>query len=404
MSNTPNKFTTEQEAAEFVHKMAVLIESKQGSDIFLNGEASPAIKVDGLMTYLKDIKLSSEDMELAIKAVTSEKQFAAFLKDQELNFMLGYEDLAHFRCNAYKQRGEYGLVMRLIPLEIPDFNTLGIPEYLKDMALLPRGLVIFSGATGHGKSTSLAALIDYRNEKKRDHIITIEDPIEFMHRNKNSLVIQREVGVDTDSYARAMKSALRQAPNAILVGEIRDAEVMQQALNFSTTGHLVFATVHATSTRQTLERIVNFFPKEQREMFLEDLASDLRCVVCQRLMKRSAGGRIPAIEIMTNTPYIQELILQSRLHEISEAMDRATMNEGIITFDKAVFDIYEDGLISYEEALATVDSPNNFRIRLRTESELELPQELQADESSWDLETTAQEDVKRKTFGSFSKS
>ncbi len=282
---------------------------------------------------------------------------------------------------------------------------LKLPQILKDFAMRKRGMVLFSGATGVGKSTSLASMIDYRNQNRADHIITVEDPIEFIHTNKKSMITQREVGIDTVSYPAAMKSALRQAPDVILVGEIRDAEVMHQALAFSETGHLVFATVHATTAKLTLERIVNFFPYEQRDQLMLDLSSNLQAIVTQRLMAHASGaGRIAALEVMSNTPHIELLIRESRFGEIGEAMSRSTLNEGVVTIDNYIFDLYESGEVTYEEAMQYVDSPNNFRIRLRSESERELPEELKSQENKWGLEKAAADEQKEKTWGNFTRS
>ncbi len=394
---------TPDQARTLVKKLAKLVKKQKGSDIIINANAHPALKIDGKVNYIKDVTLSSEDAVTVVSSIMKEKQWEKFNEVNELNFMLEYPDVAIFRTNAFKQRGEVGLVMRLIPKEIPTIEELKLPGILKDFALKKRGLILFSGATGVGKSTSLASMIDYRNQQRSDHIITVEDPIEFVHTNKKSVIIQREVGIDTDSYAIAMKSALRQAPDAILVGEIRDREVMHQAIAFAETGHLVFATVHATTTKLTLERIVNFFPHEAREQLMLDLSSNLQAIVTQRLMLHASGkGRIAALEVLSNTPHMQLLIRESRFAEIHEAMARSTLKEGIITIDNYIFDLYEAGEVTYEEALEYVDSQNNFRMRLRSESQRELPAELQSDLHHWDLEKAAAEESKQNTWGSFS--
>ncbi len=397
---------TPNEASQLVSKLAVLVNKEQGSDIIINAHAHPAIKIDGKVRYINDVVLEPEDTVTIAQALLSTHQWEKFERENELNFMLEYPGMAHFRTNVFKQRGEVGMVLRLIPLEIPTIEELKLPTILKDFALRKRGLVLFSGATGVGKSTSLASMLDYRNRQFADHIITVEDPIEFVHTNRKSIITQREVGIDTESYRIAMKSALRQAPDAILVGEIRDAEVMQQALAFAETGHMVFATVHATTTKLTLERIANMFPHDRRDQLMLDLSSNLRAIVTQRLMMRAEGkGRVAALEVMTNTPHIQLLIRESRFEDLGEAMARATLKEGVITIDNYIFDLYENGDVTYEESLLYVDSPNNFRIRLRADSKRELPVELQAsEEQEWGLERTAYEENREKTWGSFSKS
>lgn len=394
---------TPQEANALISKLAVLVNKQKGSDIIINANTHPALKIDGKVNYIKDILFSPEDTVTIARSLMSDYQWERFDRDNELNFMLEYPGVALFRTNAFKQRGEIGLVMRLIPTSVPTIEELRLPEILKDFAMRKRGLVLFSGATGAGKSTSLASMIDYRNQNRADHIITVEDPIEFVHKDKNSVITQREVGIDTESYSSAMKSALRQAPDAILVGEIRDADVMRQAISFAETGHLVFATVHATSTKLTLERIVNFFPHDARDQLMLDLSSNLQAIVTQRLMVRASGkGRVAALEILSNTPHIQFLIRESRFSEITQAMTRMTIKEGTITNDNYIFDLYESEVINYDEALLYVDSPNNFRVRLRSESNRKLPAELCSDDNDWDLTTSAAAENKQKTWGSFS--
>lgn len=395
---------TPQEANQLISKLAVLLNKEKGSDIIINANAHPAVKIDGKVRYLKDIMLTSEDAAAVVRSLMSDHQWRTFEETNEMNFMLEYPGVAHFRTNAFKQRGDVGLVMRLIPIKIPSIEELRLPDILKDFAMRKRGMVLFSGATGVGKSTSLAAMIDYRNQQRADHIITVEDPIEFIHTNKKSMITQREVGIDTVSYASAMKSALRQAPDVILVGEIRDSEVMHQALAFAETGHLVFATVHATTAKLTLERIVNFFPHEQREQLMLDLSSNLQGIVTQRLMMHASGtGRVAALEIMSNTPHIELLIRESRFGEITDAMSRSTLKEGVITIDNYIFDLYERGEVTFEEALQYVDSPNNFRVRLRSDSARDLPDELESKTQDWGLEKAAADEQKEKTWGSFSR-
>ncbi|MPV86744.1 PilT/PilU family type 4a pilus ATPase [Ostreibacterium oceani] len=397
---------TPQEASQLITKLTKLLHKQKGSDIIINANAHPALKIDGAVRYIKEITLKSNDTETIAKSLMTARQFEQFMKHSELNFLLEYPGLAHLRTNVFKQRGEIGLVMRLISIKIPSIEDLKIPLLLKEYALLNRGLVLFTGATGVGKSTSLAAMIDYRNETRADHIITVEDPIEFVYQNKKSIITQREVGVDTESYAEAMKSALRQAPDAVLVGEIRDRDVMEQALAFAETGHMVFATVHATSAKITLERIVNQFPSERRDQVLLDLSENLKVIVTQRLLNKAhEKGRIPALEIMSITPHIKFLIREGRFNEIDESMARATLREGVIAFDSYLLDLYEQDVITYQEALRYAESPHNFRMRLRTESNRELPPEFQTEaHDDWDVEESVKENSHKQTWGSFNKS
>lgn len=372
-----------------IYQLAKLLHEQKGSDIIINANALVAIKVDGKIKYLEDTMMDEEQTESLAQAVLTEKQWEHFTETPELNFMLTFPDVACFRTNVFRQRGHVGMAMRLIPLNIPSINNLNLPKILKDFALRKRGLILFSGATGVGKSTSLAAMLEHRNQLYAEHIITVEDPIEFVYTNKRSLITQREVGNDTESYASAMKSALRQSPDTILVGEIRDREVMEQALAFAETGHMVFATVHATNASLTLDRIVNMFPHERREQLLQDLSSSLKGIITQRLISRADGnGRIPALEIMTNTPHIQLLIRESRLNELGKAMSRSTLKEGVITIDNYIFELYEKGQVNYDTALQYVDSPHNFTVRLREESARGLPEELATKEQSWAVEIT----------------
>ncbi|MBS9781574.1 MAG: PilT/PilU family type 4a pilus ATPase [Gammaproteobacteria bacterium] len=386
-------------------KLAVILEKQKGSDIIINARSRPAIKIDGEVLYVGNQELTSEQTEAMAKRLLTDKQWKQFEACNEMNLMTEAPGIAHFRTNIFRQRGEVGLVLRLIPLNIPTLEELQLPELLKTLAVKKRGLVLFSGATGVGKSTSLAAMLDYRNSNRSDHIITVEDPIEFIHRNKESIITQREVGIDTDSYSAAMKSALRQAPDVILVGEIRDREVMEQALAFAETGHMVFATVHATTTRLTLERIVNMFPHERRDQLMLDLSHNLEAIITQRLMLHSSGkGRVAALEIMSNTPHIELLIRESRFAELLDAMSRSTIKEGVITIDNYIFDLYEQGKVTYEEALLYVDSPNNFRIRLRADSKQELPEELRSTSNEdWQLDKAASDETKNSLYGNFSR-
>ncbi|PID63033.1 MAG: type IV pili twitching motility protein PilT [Gammaproteobacteria bacterium] len=387
-----------QKAEAILDKLAFLMEEKGGSDLIITGECSPGIKLNGKIQYIDGLTLSSEAVDQMARAKLSDKLYAQFQEELELNFMIDYPGKAQFRTNVFKQKDTVGMVLRRIPVKIPTIEELNLPSYLKDLASLKRGLILFTGGTGVGKSTSLASMIDYRNRNFSDHIITVEDPIEFVHKSRGSIVCQREIGIDTHSYARAMKSALRQAPDVLLVGEIRDMEVMEQAMTFSETGHLVFATLHATSAKLTLERIINFFPFERREKLLHDLSESLNAVVCQRLMHAADGkGRVAALEIMTVTPLIKMLIADGKLSSIDEAMDRASMRDGVITFDRYILERVREGKVTADEAMLYVDSPNNFSTLLREEGLDHLlagnERTESAGTSSWSLEKSAEEEA-----------
>jgi len=298
----------------------------------------------------------------------NDKQAAEFEEHQEVNFAISLPGVARFRVNAFTQRGSHGMVLRTINSEIPTFEQLHLPPVLKDISMTRRGLVIFVGGTGSGKSTSLAAMVGYRNENSYGHIVTIEDPIEYIHDHKNCLVTQREVGVDTESYEIALKNTLRQAPDVILLGEIRDRETMDYAIAFAETGHLCLSTLHANSTNQALDRIINFFPEERRPQLLMDLSLNLKAVVSQRLIPRAdQKGRVPAVEVLINTPLMSDLIFKGEVHEMKELMAKSG-EQGMKTFDQALFDLYEEGLITYEDALRNADSVNDLRLRIKLES------------------------------------
>lgn len=393
----------EQEASQLITRLAKLVYSEKGSDIILNTNSRPAIKVDGRIRYVDGQVLKPNDTDQIAKTLMSEAQYKKFSENYEMNFMLEYPGIAHFRTNAFKQRGETGLVMRMIPLEIPTMEELRLPEVIKSLAMLKRGLVLFSGTTGVGKSASLASIIDYRNERVSDHIITIEEPIEFVYSNKKSVITQREVGIDTLDYSIALKSALRQAPDVVLVGEILDLNVMEQALAFANTGHLVLGTIHGTSAGMTVERIINMFPYEAREQLVLDLSNNIKGIVVQRLLRKANGkGRIVAMEILRDTPHIKQLIRESRVEEIANAMERSTLQEGVITMDNYIFELYEEGEVDYEECLLYVDSPTNFRLKLRSSSKRPLPKALRFDDSQWNIEKSASDIERENTWGSFS--
>ena len=299
----------------------------------------------------------------------NDKQAAEFERTKECNFAIAPQGIGRFRCNAFIQQGNVGMVMRTIPQTVPTIDAMNLPQILKDIAVTKRGLVIFVGATGSGKSTSLAAMVDFRNENSFGHIITIEDPVEFVHLHKNCIITQREVGIDTDGWEQALKNTLRQAPDVILMGEIRDRETMEHAVAFAETGHLCLATLHANSANQALDRIINFFPEERRQQLLMDLSLNLKSLISQRLMPRQEGrGRVAAVEIMLNTPLISDLIFKGEVAEIKEIMKRSR-ELGMQTFDQSLFDLYEGQLVTFEDALRNADSVNDLRLQIKLHSQ-----------------------------------
>ena len=353
------------QAEKFVFDLLRLMLSKKASDMFITAGFPPAMKIDGKMTPISSQVLSAQQAREIARSVMNDKQTAEFDASNECNFAIGLPGVARFRVNAFVQRGSVGMVFRTITTKIPKFEDLGLPEVLKDIAMTKRGLVIFVGGTGSGKSTSLAAMVGYRNENSYGHIITIEDPVEFVHEHKNCIITQREVGVDTDGWAIALKNTLRQAPDVILIGEIRDRETMDYAVAFAETGHLCLATLHANSTNQALDRIINFFPEERRHQLLMDLSLNTRAFISQRLIPKSDGiGRAAAIEIMINSPLISDLIFKGDVHEIKEIIGRSR-EIGMQTFDQALFDLHESGAISYEDALKNADSVNDIRLKIK---------------------------------------
>ena len=353
------------QAEKFVFDLLRLMIGKKASDMFITAGFPPAMKIDGKMTPISAQVLSPQQSREIARSIMNDKQASEFDATSECNFAIGLPGVARFRVSAFIQRGSVGMVFRTIATKIPKFEDLGLPEVLKDIAMTKRGLVIFVGGTGSGKSTSLAAMIGYRNENSYGHIITIEDPVEFVHDHKNCVITQREVGVDTDSWHIALKNTLRQAPDVILIGEIRDRETMDYAIAFAETGHLCMATLHANSTNQALDRIINFFPEERRHQLLMDLSLNTRAFVSQRLIPKSDGlGRAAAIEIMINSPLISDLIFKGDVHEIKEIIGRSR-ELGMQTFDQALFDLHESGAISYEDALKNADSVNDLRLKVK---------------------------------------
>jgi twitching motility protein PilU len=344
-----------------------LLAKKEGSDLYLSTGAPPCGKFQGVLKPLAQEVFKPGDIEKIANEIMDEEQRVIFAHELEMNLAISIHGVGRFRINIFKQRNEISIVARNIKTEIPQFDSLGLPEILKEVVMSKRGLVLFVGGTGSGKSTSLASLIDHRNASSGGHIITIEDPVEFVHKHKKSVINQREVGVDTRSYKAALKNTLRQAPDVILIGEIRDRETMEHALEFAETGHLAISTLHANNANQALERIINMFPEERRPQLLMGLAQNLRAFISQRLLPTTDGKRCAAIEVLLGTKTIQELILKSRFTEIKEIMEKSE-NIGMQTFDAAIFKLYTAGRISFDEAMANADSPNNVRLRIKLAS------------------------------------
>ncbi|MDD5478912.1 PilT/PilU family type 4a pilus ATPase [Rhodoferax sp.] len=366
------------QATSFITDLLKLMISRGGSDLFITADFPPAIKVDGKVTKVSPQPLNSTHTIALARSIMSDKQVAEFERTKECNFAIAPPGLGRFRVNAFMQQSKVGMVLRTIPSTLPTIDSLKLPPVLKDVVNSKRGLCILVGATGSGKSTSLAALVDWRNETTFGHIITVEDPIEFVHAHKNCVVTQREVGIDTDSWGAALKNTLRQAPDVILMGEIRDRETMEHAVTFAETGHLCLATLHANSSNQALDRIINFFPEERRAQLLMDLSLNLRALVSQRLLPKQDGkGRVAMVEIMLNSPLISDLIFKGEVAEIKEVMKKSR-NIGMQTFDQALFDAYEANLITYEDALRNADSVNDLRLQIKLNSQRSKRQDLAA--------------------------
>jgi twitching motility protein PilU len=356
------------QASKFMFDLLRLMVSKGGSDLFITTGFPPAMKIDGRMTPVSSQALSASHTADLARAIMNDKQAAGFELSKEANFAISPGDLGRFRVSAFMQMGAVGMVLRVITTTIPKFEDLDLPEVLKDVIMTKRGLVIMVGATGSGKSTTLATMVGYRNENSYGHIITIEDPVEFVHPHKNCVITQREVGVDTDSFEAALKNSLRQAPDVIQIGEIRDRETMEHAIAFAETGHLCLATLHANSSNQALDRIINFFPEERRQQLLMDLSLNMKGLISQRLIpKKEAKGRVVAMEIMLNSPLISDLIFKGEVHEIKEIMKKSR-ELGMQTFDQALFDLYEADKITYEDALRNADSVNDLRLNIKLNS------------------------------------
>jgi twitching motility protein PilU len=354
-----------EQAVKFMYDLLRALIGKRGSDLFITAGFPPAMKIDSKMTPVSQTALTAQHTAMLVRSIMNDKQSAEFESTKECNFAIAPAGIGRFRVNCFIQQGQVGMVLRVITTSIPNFDDLKLPAVLKDVSLTKRGLVLFVGGTGSGKSTSLAAMIGYRNENSYGHIITIEDPVEYVHPHKNCMITQREVGVDTDSWHSALKNTLRQAPDVILIGEIRDMEVMEHAVAFAETGHLCLGTLHANNSNQAMDRIINFFPEARRHQLLMDLSLNLKAVISQRLIPLKEGkGRAAAIEVLLNSPLISDLIFKGEIHGIKEIMKKSR-ELGMQTFDQALFDLYEQGRIGYEDALRFADSTNEVRLNIK---------------------------------------
>ena len=362
-----------EEAQAYLHKLLKVMHHTGGSDLFISADFPPSIKSQGAMKPLSQQKLTGSVTRALALSIMNEKQKREFEAELECNFAISLPEVCRFRVNVFVQQQNVAMVIRTIASEIPTFEKLDLPEVLKDVIMTKRGLVLVVGGTGSGKSTTLAAMIDYRNANSAGHIITVEDPVEYVHKNKNCLVTHREVGVDTLSWHNALKNTLRQAPDVILIGEIRDTETMEHAIAFAETGHLCLGTLHANNSNQTMDRIINFFPEERRNQLLMDLSCNLRAIVSQRLVRTEDGqGRKAAIEILLNTPTIAEMIFKGNFQSIKEIMHKSR-ELGMCTFDQALYELYNKGYIGYEEAIRNADSANGLRLQIKLRGERKEP-------------------------------
>ena len=382
-----------EQAIKLMQDLLRRVVEKKGSDLFVTAGFAPAIKIDGEIRAQSERVLTPEQSATLVRSIMNDRQTREFDATKECNFAIAPAGIGRFRVSAFVQQGLVGCVIRMINSKIPTIEELDLPQILKDVVMSKRGLVILVGGTGSGKSTSLAAMLDYRNANTRGHIITIEDPVEYVHPHKGCVVTHREVGVDTDTWHAALKNTLRQAPDVILIGEIRDRDTMEYGIQFAETGHLVLATLHANSSNQALDRIINFFPEEKREQLLMDLSLNTRAMISQRLIPRESGkGRIAAVEIMLNTPLIADLIFKGEVAQIKEVMAKSN-RLGMKTFDQSLFDLYEGGLISYEDALRNADSKNEVRLRIKLESKRELKLSDEAAQSLRIMEEANSEEI-----------
>src|ERR1700761_2646196 len=367
---------TEEQAKAYITKLLTAMSKAGGSDLFVSKDFPPAMKISGAMQPLTNQKLTGEIARDLANSLMNQRQRDEFARDLECNFAISLPGVARFRVNVFVQQQNVGMVIRTIANEIPDFAKLGLPDTLKEIVMTKRGLVLVVGATGSGKSTSLAAMIDHRNKNSAGHIVTVEDPVEFVHTSQQSLITHREVGIDTRSWHNALKNTLRQAPDVILIGEIRDTETMEHAIAFAETGHLCLGTLHSNSANQTIDRIINFFSEERRKQLLMDLSSNLRAIISQRLVRTEDGkGRRAAIEILINTPIVADKLLKGEFHEIKAIMQKSR-ELGMATFDAALFDLYDTGAISYDEAIKNADSANELRLNIKLNSTRQPTSEL----------------------------
>src|SRR5665213_1719067 len=384
---------TEPKAKAHITKLLAAMSKAGGSDLFVSKDFPPSMKLQGTMRPLTNQKLTAEVTHQLANSLMNERQRGEFAKDLECNFAISLPGVARFRVNVFMQQQQVGMVIRTIANQIPDFATLGLPESLREIVMTKRGLVLVVGATGSGKSTTLAAMINHRNRSSAGHIVTVEDPVEFVHQSHKSLITHREVGIDTHSWHSALKNTLRQAPDVILIGEIRDTETMEHAIAFAETGHLCLGTLHSNSANQTIDRIVNFFPEERRKQLLMDLSSNLRAIISQRLVRTADGkGRKAAIEILINTPIVADKLLKGEFYEIKSIMGKSR-ELGMKTFDRSLFELYNEGAISYDEAIRNSDSANELRLNIKlngTRSEIESSGEKQVLETEPDPEPEAE--------------
>lgn len=360
---------------QYIEQLLSVMISKKASDLFITAGFPPAVKLNGALTPLSNQVLTAEHTAEFVKCIMNEKQKKEFAEHNECNFAISPPNVGRFRVSAFRQQGKAGMVVRVINTTIPNIDNLDVPPVLKNIIMAKRGLILMVGATGSGKSTTLAAMIGHRNANQAGHIITIEDPIEFVHSHNKSIITQREVGVDTENWENALHNTLRQAPDVILIGEIRSRETMEYAVSFAETGHLCLATLHANNANQALDRIINFFPEERRHQLLMDLSLNLKSIVSQRLIPASTGGRVPAVEILINSPYVSDLIFKGEVAKIKDQMGKSR-ELGMQTFDQALFDLYESTRITYEDALRNADSPSDLKLNIKLNSKIGLPQEI----------------------------
>ncbi len=358
---------TEDQAKSHIIKLLTAMAQAGGSDLFVSKDFPPSMKAQGTMKPLTSQRLTGEITRQLASALMSPRQRDEFARDLECNFAVSVPGVSRFRVNVFVQQQDVGMVIRTIANDIPQLAQLGLPESLKDIILAKRGLVLVVGATGSGKSTSLAAMIDHRNRTTAGHIVTVEDPVEFVHKSQQSLITHREVGIDTHSWQNALKNTLRQAPDVILIGEIRDTETMEHAITFAETGHLCLGTLHSNNANQTLDRIINFFSEDRRKQLLQDLSSNLRAVISQRLVRTVDGKRRAAVEILLNTPIIADKLLKGEFHEIKSIMGKSA-ELGMRTFDHSLFELYNEGAISHDEAIRNADSANELRLNIKLNS------------------------------------